>query len=196
MARSDERQAVQELAQSVARDLGEGWTVETTGDADDWMYAVYLVKGELRIHAALDWRKPADRVTFTGRLSHDLHKAASGRYETVLISCARTKTAAQMAKEIARRLLPAWSAEVERAKGIKAGQDDYAARQRAIRARFEDAAPGRVRAPGWQSEDDTSFYIGNAHIRPSADGFRVEWINLPADAAEEFAQLIAKFHTK
>lgn len=129
------------LATLVAGLLGGGYTVET-GTVDDWTgIARYtsIRNGEARLSFSRMWNKP-DRIEISGCPPHDARNVVGklGRHE---ITVAASRDASAVTREIERRLLPGYLADLDRVTQAIARRDAELAARPKIADDLKAAVP-------------------------------------------------------
>lgn len=154
-----------QLASSIAHELGDHWTVDTTRDAYDGVYLNGQAGATLFL--VLLW-SDKDRLVISGSYNvPDSHRL--DRHE---ITVNRFRPPTAIVKEINRRLLPGYLVTLEKALQADADDKQAAADKAAVQARLMTAMPGaKLDAAGvnWFSNDH-----GYGDIRLYHDGSKGE----------------------
>src|SRR6266568_3264784 len=113
-------------AKQIAPELGEGWSAQeghwvARGEGSD---AFLVGPDDVQLHLVAGGYGRSGRLSIDGRLGDELrtHRSYRGASKTE-ITVADTKTGAQIARDIERRLLPAWRIVLEKAQDRKAAVD-------------------------------------------------------------------------
>ncbi len=210
-AATQPNQPLHQLTQAIAAALGDGWSYAPRPDGEGDLYRVSEIRHtdgrEINLEFTDDWRKAPARVQvwggypegteFNGRTSRvDYSNLWNPHEERPGISCAATKTPAQIAQDISRRFLPEYSRIWVRCKEKADQITAYGQRQLATRAELAvikgiDLWPdrnggigleGNVSLPGLEKYGSSVRVKGPNSIELTLGGLTVEQVARVLDA--------------
>ncbi len=185
LEQANERKALSELAQQVASALGDGWHYLAPKDDDELTARNrYIVNGERKVSVAFVWNQ-RDRVSLRGTFNNGLHQHLPYRAENPEITVAISRGPAVIAREMVRRVLPAYDALLAQTKTRKAQADDYRAKQIAKLVHL-GATVGLTLTP---REDADRFFFDGGEVRVSDDDASVTLHGLTIEQAEQVLKL-------
>jgi hypothetical protein len=183
------REIAPTLAADVAAGLGLGWVADP--EVTDWQAWVCGPDGQRLLLSPPDNRECPQRVqvqTCFPWSSGSYHRSVESRH----ITCALARGAEDVARDIARRLLPGYLEELaedrRRAERVEADEN----RRQVMLLRYERLVPRSQII-----EHSQSVYLGmkegHGEVRPSHDGYRatVKLEVIPMDLAEQILHTLA-----
>lgn len=193
--------AVHVLAAGIARELGAGWWPF----AADHLRGAGLRHGDKRLHVVLDDWQRRGRLVISGlwpRYADGQHWYPRKRVE---ITCAATRAPKEIAKEIRRRLLPAYEIEFARAIADVRQTDNRQEEAQLVAERLAAAIGGTLGRGGHLHTNDVHIRgaperIYRLRVAPACswDDVRVhfEVSGLDPDTAAEVLAVIARAQAK
>ena len=192
-------------AADIARAMGAGWSAERCRHDEEGTYPTRIIRAPDRLALALHFAayRQAGRISISG----DYPKARNGqtpdvrRYSSELhghdsapsMTVADTKTPAQIAADIRRRILPDVAAWTERVLELLKHRDTYADTCKSNAERFAAAAGCTV--PGRRDHDDTpdvQFYRP-IYATVQGDSVRFGAASYPLELACTIVQAIVAY---
>ncbi len=180
--------ALHALATEVASTLG--YTVDNDSTFDGYR-GIYLdgPDGE-RLFFAPDWRNEK-RLEVSGVYPREANNVI--RVAHLNIGVGRDRGAAVIAREVTRRLLPTYTAELTRVREAVAAHGAAAAKRREAAVRIQEAFPAGQAS--WR-EDEVSVRTtntggwGNIRVNHAADTVSLDLHNVPTDLAVKIGELM------
>jgi hypothetical protein len=182
------------LTREVATHLGEGWAAQAA--TEDLGYRVVVIQGPdgARVRIGLDWRN-AGRVVVSGEYPGDLARSFEEygleRHE---IRVSRARGAQVIAREITRRLMPAYLPDLEKAQErVLRDFQNLAARQR-LTERVRELLP----AHSSHEKDGALFLtipgVARGSVRFATNGAvgRLDVYDVPADVLLRLVATLTK----
>jgi hypothetical protein len=185
-------------AREIAAHMPEGWTASAPDGHDNGVYLngpdnVQLHISYIRVYSSAD-----DRLNISGAPAREEWKQASDYRDRKDFPNARkgitvsvSKSPSQIARDITKRLLPAYLPYVAELRKRLASENDYEARVVTFRAQLL-AALGSAGV----EHGDHDIYLhlddGYGTIRVSADSVSFDRFSLPGHLALEIAKVLAK----
>ena len=174
------------LAHEAAAALGEGWTVTRHSDQ-----AHSLVHGDGRV-LNLWFLRRSGRVQITGSYPASRHVAAPS--DSASISASADRSGQALAREITRRLMPRYTAELADIRRRIADAERCAQARAAVLDQLRQVLPSAEDTP----RHDHLYYFtlaqGSGEVRAQGDGSRVQLVlpSLPVQDAERVARLLTE----
>jgi len=190
---ADERQALDEKAREVAAALGPGWTVE--GDVwDRWRTIRDALSPERALILGVIYG--GDRLEIGARRPAGMNGWSSQEHPWPKITVAAGRLAAAIAREIARRVLPAYDAALAEALRVRAAGDARDARADAVlrimrEAMGDEREPEREPERGarreWSVHGPGSLW---GRVRTYGDDIGLELEHVPVEMAAKMLRLL------
>lgn len=150
------------LAQTIAAELGEGWTTTHTSEGGHVFNVRLMGPDGACLHLNVDWNSKGI-VKIGGSYLGGTHRLWGLNHYDIGVSASRG--AAKIAAEIKRRLLPDYLVELERFKGMVAAEEASLTEQRRVADLIAATLPQLRR-----SKDGNSFTLySNDHVSLNVD---------------------------
>jgi len=186
-----ERTKLRDLTLKVAAAMGEGWRGEVDdsdgADRDPWCARIHGPEGAC-VFLSATWG-PRGMLHASGSIPNEAYRIT--RVENTWINMAWTKTPEQMARDITRRLLPAYLPELQKAQACidhdreyRAGKVETARRAAAI---LGGELPTRL-------DDDRDIHVYRTRARSYYDAVAVgpDRVSLKVDlTTDQLARMVA-----
>ena len=184
-----------ERAAEIARAMGTGWTAERCQHDEEGTYPTRIIRAPDRLALALHFAayRQAGRISISGDYPKARNGQTPGHDSAPSMTVADTKTPAQIAADIRRRILPDVAAWTERVLELLKHRDTYADTCKSNAARFAAAAGCTV--PGRRDHDDTpdvQFYRP-IYATVQGDSVRFDAASYPLELACTIVQAIVAY---
>ncbi len=178
---ANERQALSALTRDIATALGNGWQYIAPKDDDELTSRNrYIVNGDRKVSVGFVWNQ-RDRVSLRGTFDNGLHQHLPYRAENPEITVAISRGPAVIAREIARRVLPAYDALLAQTKARKAEANEFRRKQVANLVAL-GAVVGLTLTP---RDDVDRFFFDGGEVRVSDDDASVTLHGLTIEQARQ-----------
>lgn len=203
----EERTEVRKRAAGIAAALG-GWKLLPVRDAADWFAEIRSPDNNLTLYINNTWKK--DRLVINGQYYDETNTKRLSpkdtyalKYDETLpeITVANDRPAEAIAKDIQRRLLPAYAALLGATRQRATDQADVRAQEVAAITEVAEVVGEDVRGDKENQNARLSVSISRGDVYGdietySANGFKVEFRNVPKATVIAIATLIGTLPVK